>query len=157
MLSFWCKNQYFRCPNQLFYYFWWEPLVNSLLFDSDTLHFPPARRGLWALVASCQGGALGRARAGARQAPRSRGGLLSGAVLGGAALTNGSMGVLINGRTPKSSIEMWFSIINHPFWDTSILGKHYINQSCRWYIPTISLLFFRGDIPSLGCASYSLR
>ena len=27
-----------------------------------------------------------------------------------------------NSGTPKSSISRWFSIINHPFWDTTILG-----------------------------------
>ena len=31
-------------------------------------------------------------------------------------------GVSQNGGTPKSSILIGFSIINHPFWDTTILG-----------------------------------
>ena len=33
------------------------------------------------------------------------------------------MGVSLNGGTPKSSILIEFSIINHPFWGTSILGN----------------------------------
>jgi len=31
-----------------------------------------------------------------------------------------NMGVSLNGGTPKSSILIWFSIINHPFWGTPI-------------------------------------
>ena len=30
------------------------------------------------------------------------------------------MGVSENGGIPKSSILIWFSIINHPFWGTPI-------------------------------------
>ena len=33
------------------------------------------------------------------------------------------MGVSLNGGTPKSSILIGFSIINHPFWGTTILGN----------------------------------
>ena len=33
------------------------------------------------------------------------------------------MGVSKNNGTPKSSIFMGFSIINHPFWDTPIFGN----------------------------------
>ena len=33
------------------------------------------------------------------------------------------MGVSINGGTPKSSISMGFSTINHPFWGTPIYGN----------------------------------
>ena len=33
------------------------------------------------------------------------------------------MGVSLNGGTPKSSILTGFSIINHPFWGTTILGN----------------------------------
>ena len=33
------------------------------------------------------------------------------------------MGVSLNGGTPKSSILIGISIINHPFWDTTILGN----------------------------------
>ena len=52
------------------------------------------------------------------------------AAVGGEAVvtsTNSSLGddVLLGG-TPKSSIFMGFSIINHPFWDTPILGNPHI-------------------------------
>ena len=33
------------------------------------------------------------------------------------------MGVSENGGTPKSSILIGFSIINHPFWGTTIFGN----------------------------------
>ena len=36
------------------------------------------------------------------------------------------MGVSLNGGTPKSSILIGFSIINHPFWGTTILGNSHI-------------------------------
>ncbi len=36
---------------------------------------------------------------------------------------NEGMGVSKNGGTPKSSILKGFSIINHPFWGTPILGN----------------------------------
>ena len=36
------------------------------------------------------------------------------------------MGVSKNSGTPKSSILIGFSIINHPFWGTTILGNTHI-------------------------------
>ena len=33
-------------------------------------------------------------------------------------------GGFLNGGTPKSSILIGFSIINHPFWGTPIYGNH---------------------------------
>ena len=36
------------------------------------------------------------------------------------------MGVSENNGTPKSSILIGFSIINHPFWGTSIFGNKHI-------------------------------
>ena len=36
------------------------------------------------------------------------------------------MGVSWNGGTPKSSILIWFSIINHPFYGTPIYGNHHM-------------------------------
>ena len=33
------------------------------------------------------------------------------------------LGVSLNGGTPKSSILIGFSIINHPYWGTTILGN----------------------------------
>ena len=37
------------------------------------------------------------------------------------------MGVSKNSGTPKSSILIWFSIINHPFWGTTIFGNIHID------------------------------
>ena len=37
------------------------------------------------------------------------------------------MGVSLNGGTPKSSILIRFSIINHPFWGTNIFGNTHIS------------------------------
>ena len=37
------------------------------------------------------------------------------------------MDVSENGGTPKSSNLIGFSIINHPFWGTSIFGNTHIN------------------------------
>ena len=37
------------------------------------------------------------------------------------------LGVSKNDGTPKSSILIGFSIINHPFWDTTIFGNTYMN------------------------------
>ena len=36
------------------------------------------------------------------------------------------MGVSKNNGTPKSSILIGFSIINHPFWGTTIFGNTHI-------------------------------
>ena len=36
------------------------------------------------------------------------------------------VGVSLNGGTPKSSILIGFSIINHPFWGTPIFGNIHI-------------------------------
>ena len=38
------------------------------------------------------------------------------------------MGVSKNRGTPKSSILIGFSIINHPFWGTSIFGNTHIDM-----------------------------
>ncbi len=40
-----------------------------------------------------------------------------------------NMGVSKNGDTPKSSILIGFSIVNHPFWDTPIFGNTHIGYS----------------------------
>ena len=37
-------------------------------------------------------------------------------------------GCFLNGGTPKSSILIGFSIINHPFWGTTILGNPHIKK-----------------------------
>ncbi len=40
--------------------------------------------------------------------------------------TSNYMGVFKNNGTPKSSILIGFSIINHPFWGTPIFGNTHI-------------------------------
>ena len=39
-----------------------------------------------------------------------------------------NMGVSLNGGTPKSSILIGFSILNHPFWGTPIFGNTHITH-----------------------------
>ena len=46
------------------------------------------------------------------------------------------MGVSKNDGTPKSSILIGFSIIDHPFWGTSIFGNTHIDVSAS------QILFF---------------
>ena len=49
--------------------------------------------------------------------------------------------VSLNGVTPKSSILIGFSIINHPFWGTTILGNPHLrgpSKCCKWTLATIS-------------------
>ena len=41
------------------------------------------------------------------------------------------MDVAENSGTPKSSILIGFSIINHPFWGTTILGNTHISKNPR--------------------------
>ena len=43
-------------------------------------------------------------------------------------VTHISMGVSKNSGTPKSSILIGFSIINHPFWGTPIFGNTHIHR-----------------------------
>ena len=56
----------------------------------------------------------------------------------------GQTGVSKNNGTPKSSILIGFSIINHPFWDTPIFGnteihakKHSIQNQTAEKLPTV--------------------
>ena len=46
------------------------------------------------------------------------------------------MGVSLNGGTPKSSILIGFSIINHPFWGTPIFGNTqlYLSHWIPWWV-----------------------
>ena len=41
------------------------------------------------------------------------------------------MGVSLNGGTPKSSILIGFSILNHPFWGTPIFGNTHIQHTLK--------------------------
>ena len=66
------------------------------------------------------------------------------------------MGVSKNSGTPKSSILIGFSMINHPFWGTTIFGNtHILEQSHPWWIPhlqhtpvsvPVSFLLCHGDV-----------
>ncbi len=47
------------------------------------------------------------------------------------------MGVSKNNGTPKSSILIGFSIINHPFWGTSIYGNTHICIYIYIWIPDV--------------------
>ena len=42
------------------------------------------------------------------------------------------LGVSLNGGTPKSSILIGFSIINHPFWGTTIFGNTHMIYYHTW-------------------------
>ena len=48
------------------------------------------------------------------------------------------MDVSENSGTPKSSISIGFSIINHPFWGTGILGNTHIDEMMNPKIKTKS-------------------
>ena len=53
------------------------------------------------------------------------------------------MGVSENSGTPKSSILIGFSLINHPFWGTNIFGNTHIGPAtCR----EASTIFFTAGI-----------
>ena len=45
------------------------------------------------------------------------------------------MVVSVNGGTPKSSILIGFSIINHPFWGTPIFGNTHMNKNIEQQNP----------------------
>ena len=64
------------------------------------------------------------------------------------------MGVSKNNGIPKSSILMGFSIINHPFWGTTIFGNTRIFTYI--YIPYIQLLGSPTTIHVVGCPSQGL-
>ena len=50
------------------------------------------------------------------------------------------MDISLNGGTPKPSILIGFSIINHPFWDTPIFGNIHIGFG--------GMFFFRNQLKS---------
>ena len=53
------------------------------------------------------------------------------------------MGASLNGGSPKSSIWIGFSIINHPYWGTTILGNPHIKPCKSWdfNLPTVTTGF----------------
>ena len=59
------------------------------------------------------------------------------------------LGVSKNSGTPKSSYLIGFSIINHPFWDTTIFGNTHLKP------PTFTCLFYR--CPVVGFFRFCLN
>ena len=58
------------------------------------------------------------------------------------------MGVSKNSGTPKSSIFIGFSIINHPFWGTPNFLKHpyvFLNLGSTWILDLTVLFRLRPD------------
>ena len=53
-----------------------------------------------------------------------------------------------NGGTPKSSILIGFSLINHPFWDTPIFGNPHMSQS---WVPFQTEIFSYAKKNTLEC------
>ena len=47
------------------------------------------------------------------------------------------MGVSVNGGTPRSSILIGFSIMNHPFWGTPIFGNTHMYRYNKPFVPWI--------------------
>ncbi len=64
------------------------------------------------------------------------------------------MGVSKESGTPKSRILIGFSIINHPFWGTPILGNTHINSSIIWGFVSLCPSF---QLRSLGTCSGTYR
>ena len=68
------------------------------------------------------------------------------------------LGVSLNGGTPKSSISIGFSIINHPFWGTTILGNTHLaenlfvdtNKDCTDWCLTEEVFYGAGFAEFLG-------
>ena len=55
------------------------------------------------------------------------------------------MDVSENSGTPKSSILIGFSIINHPFWGTPIFGNTHI---CKWWLADVTILMHKTSTSS---------
>ena len=54
------------------------------------------------------------------------------------------MGVSENSGTPKSSILIGISIINHPFWGTTIFGNTHIEM---FFLPLKLMLLYTSNSP----------
>ena len=71
------------------------------------------------------------------------------------------MGVSENNGTPKSSILIGFSIINHPFWGTPIFGNTHIATQCEHTVETLHnaaplnpVVIEKGVGPPLGTGKF---
>ena len=65
------------------------------------------------------------------------------------------MGVSLNGGTPKSSIFIGFSIINHPFWGITIFGNTHITPLFWGYFHPCYPFIFRPLIIGLWTSFYN--
>ena len=74
-------------------------------------------------------------------------------VLGGCWISPANMDVSENSGTPKSSILIGFSIINHPFWGTPIFGNPHIVPG-QSIFPSCRLFFAFG--PGAACTPRGL-
>ena len=54
------------------------------------------------------------------------------------------LGVSENNGTPKSSILIGFSIINHPFWGTPIFGNTHLEEESMMFVTNFFFAFFLG-------------
>ena len=62
------------------------------------------------------------------------------------------MGVSKNRGTPKSSILIGFSIINHPFWGTPIFGNTHVEYFKNKDLPTECVFFENTRTQKVGVA-----
>ena len=66
------------------------------------------------------------------------------------------LGVSKNNGTPKSSILIWCSLINHPFWGTSIFGNTHLQLGTfQWFFSSWCQWWARLVKKSLGILVYS--
>ncbi len=69
------------------------------------------------------------------------------------------MGVSKNNGTPKSSILVGFSIINHPFWGTPIFGNTHMGMLNGWhekYLPLRARISRLPRLPSVGSVGWGM-
>ena len=67
------------------------------------------------------------------------------------------MDVSENNGTPKSSILIGFSILNHPFWGTLILGNTYIFVVLSLFLIHLHPFFFNEEIPQVSNHTFESR
>ena len=67
------------------------------------------------------------------------------------------MGVSKNSGTPKSSILIGFSIVNHPFWGTPIFGNTHINTTHLVGSPSLSLEAERRTLQGINISHLGKR
>ena len=65
--------------------------------------------------------------------------------------------VSLNGGTPKSSIFMGFSILNHPFWGTFIFGNTNVVVKLTANIGDGGLVFYRESVALVNPPCWRMR